>query len=438
MVEVTSKEQLHSVQLRGLQWTVRHCYEGSDFYRKRFDEAGVEPEQIRTLDDLRRLPFTTASDLRDGYPLPLLSVPIKDVARVHSSSGTTGKRKVLAYTRNDVAEWARFFARCFRTAGVGPGDRVQNANGYGLWTAGVGFQAAIEEAGAMAIPIGGGQLEIQCELLEDLQATVFTSTASMSLLLGEEIERRNLRDKIAVRTVIMGSERTSEAMRERIRELFGAEHVHDITGMTELYGPGAGIDCRQHSGIHYWADCYILEILDPATLEPVPEGETGEMVVTTLRKEGSPLVRYRTRDLNRFFPGPCACGSVMPRHDRILGRSDDMIIFKATNIYPGQIDEVLSGIPDVSSEYNVLLERRGLRDYMTVRVERRRDGDPASDARVAKEVQDKIKSRIMVTAAVEILDYEALPRSERKSKRVIDRRSSILEAERAAAEVLNG
>ena len=422
MPPIRDGEELRKIQLEGLRWTVRHAYEGSEFYRRRLDEAGVRPEQIKTLDDIQRLPVTTANDLREGYPFPLLSVPYDRVVRIHSSSGTTGKRKILCYTRKDVEDWTSFFARCYEMAGVGPGDRVQIAVGYGLWTAGVSFQAACEAVGAMAIPVGPGNLDMQCQFLVDLQPNVICCTASMALLLAEEVERRNLRDRVRIRTVIQGSERCSEGMRRRIQELFGAEHIFDITGMTELYGPGAGIDCKRHTGIHYWADVYILEVLDPQTLKPVPEGEIGEMVVTTLRKEASPLIRYRTRDLTRAISGPCPCGSVFPRHDRILGRDDDMFIYRAVNIYPGQIDEILSEVPGVSSEYNIVLERKFGRDYMTIYVERDPAGDPLKDEQIEADIEHRIKSQIMVSAEVKVVDYASLPRSEKKSKRVFDKR----------------
>ncbi len=422
MPTVRTAEQLRQLQLDGLRWTVRHAYEGSAFYRRRMDEAGVGPDDIRTLDDIRRLPLTTATDLRDGYPFPLLSVPHDRVVRIHSSSGTTGKRKILSYTRKDIDDWTHFFARCYEMAGVGPGDRVQIAVGYGLWTAGVSFQAACEAVGAMAIPVGPGNLDMQCQFLVDLQPNVFCCTASMALLLAEEVERRNLRDRVKLRTVIQGSERCSEAMRNRIQELLGVEHVFDITGMTELYGPGAGLDCHHHQGIHYWADYYILELLDPRTLKPVAEGEIGEMVVTTLRKEGSPLIRYRTRDLTRALPDPCPCGSILPRHDRILGRDDDMFVYRAVNVYPGQIDEILSEVSGVSSEYNIVLERRFGRDFMTIYVERDPAGDPLKDEAVEAAVAHRIKSHILVSAEVKVVDYASLPRSEKKSKRVFDKR----------------
>ena len=423
MPEQKTEEALRALQLEGLKWTVDHVYGGSPFYRKKLKEAGVTPAKIKSLDDLRRLPFTTADDLKAGYPFPLLSVPTKDVVRIHASSGTTGKRKVLAYTAKDIDDWANFFARCFEMAGMTASDRVQIAVGYGLWTAGAGFQAGCERFGALAIPIGPGNLDMQCEFLVDFETTVLCCTASMGLLMAEEVEKRGINDRIKLKKVIFGSERSSEAMRTRIKGLLGVDHIFDIPGMTELYGPGTGLDCTYHQGIHYWADYYIVEFLDPETLEPVPEGEIGEMVVTTLRKEAAPLVRYRTRDLTRAIPGRCRCGSVLPRHDRLLGRSDDMFIFRAVNIYPGQIDHVLSSVPGIGSEYQVHLWRGDDgKDYMAIKVERAEACDPCEDVRVCKLIEGQVKRQTMVSCEARICSYGELPRSERKTKRVFDTR----------------
>jgi phenylacetate-CoA ligase len=423
MPSVKTKAELSKLQLEGLKWTVSHVWKGSPFYRRKLEEAGVTPEKIKTLADIRKLPFTTADDLKSGYPFPLLSVPMEKVVRIHASSGTTGKRKVLAYTQRDIDDWANFFARCYEMAGLTRLDRVQICVGYGLWTAGVGFQAGVERFGAMAIPIGPGNLDMQAEFLVDFQTSVLCCTASMGLLMAEEIEKRGLKDKINLKKVIFGSERSSDAMRARIRELLGVEHIFDIPGMTELYGPGTGLDCIHHTGIHYWADYYIVEFLDPETLEPVQEGEIGEMVVTTLRKEAAPLVRYRTRDLTRAIAGKCPCGSILPRHDRFLGRSDDMFIIRAVNVYPGQVDHVLSCIEGVGSEYQIHLDRKpDGKDYMTVKVERGLGYSPGDDARLKKAVEHGIKKQVMVSCDCEICSHGELPRSERKTKRVFDKR----------------
>jgi len=415
---------LKAHQLKGLQQTVSHAYSGSEFYKRLFDSSGGKPEDIRTLEDLARLPFTTADDLRNEYPFPLRAVEFGDIVRIHSSSGTTGKRKILSYTQKDIDDWAYMFGRCYELAGVTREDRVQICVGYGLWTAGVGFQLGCEKFGAMAIPIGPGNMELQCTFLVDMQTTVVCSTASMALLLAEEVHRRGLQDKINVKKVILGAERTSAAMVSKIKQLLRIEEVYDITGLTELYGPGTGLSCKYNSGIHYWADFYILEILDPLTLAPVGPGEIGEMVFTTLRKEGAPLIRYRSRDLTRMIPDNCPCGCLLPRHDKILGRSDDMFIVRGVNVYPGQIDEVLSGIKGAGSEYQVHIEHRSDgRDYMTIKVEREENIHESGDRVLADNISKKLRDRLMVSAAVDIMPYGNLPRSEKKTKRVFDART---------------
>lgn len=424
MPVLASSEELAALQLQGLQWTVAHAYHNSPFYRERLDRAGVQPDQVRSLDDLRRLPCLSAQDLQDDYPFPLRSVPFERICRIHASSGTTGKRKVLAYTRKDLDDWANMFARCYEMAGLSLLDRVQIAVGYGLWTAGVGFQAGCERFGAMAVPVGPANTEIHCQMLVDMQSTVFCSTASMALLIAEEIERRGIQKQLALKKMIFGAERHSLRMRQRVREITGVDELFDIPGLTELYGPGSGLECSVHQGIHYWADYYILEILDPDTLEPMPPGETGEMVVTTLRKEAAPLIRYRTRDLTRLIPEPCPCGNPLPRHDHLLGRSDDMFIFRAVNIYPSQIDHVLSQLPQVGSEYQVHLYHRGDgRDMMLLKVERIGGESPDADRQLADLISSEIRSKLLVRPQVELVDYGSLPRTERKSKRVFDQRN---------------
>ncbi|HOI93129.1 MAG TPA: phenylacetate--CoA ligase [Syntrophobacter fumaroxidans] len=419
-----SREDMHALQLQGLQWTVSHAYRNSPFYRAKLDAAGVGPDAVRSLDDLSRLPLTTASDLKDGYPFPLRSVPFEKIVRIHASSGTTGKRKVLCYSQKDIDDWACMFARCYEMARLTREDRVQIAVGYGLWTAGVGFQLGCERFGAMAVPIGPANTEIHCQMLLDMQSTVFCATASMALLIAEEIERRGIQKKIALKKFIFGAERHSAGMRRRIREITGVNELFDIPGLTELYGPGTGLECPAHEGVHYWADYYILEILNPETLEPVAPGEVGEMVVTTLRKEAAPLIRYRTRDLTRLIPGDCPCGNPLPRHDHLLGRSDDMFIFRAVNIYPGQIDHVLSQISGIGSEYQVHLYRReDGRDVMLVKVEQVGSDSPDADRKLAETVAAEVRQQIMVRCQVEILEYGTLPRTERKSRRVFDHRT---------------
>jgi phenylacetate-CoA ligase len=419
------EEKLKEIQLKGLQWTIHHVYNHSSFYRNKFDEAGIRPDDVRSLEDLQYLPFVDKDDLLQDYPFPLRSVPYEDIVRIHASSGTTGKRKVLCYTQKDLDVWANLFARCYQMAGLTRHDRVQIAVGYGLWTAGVGFQAGCERFGAIAVPLGPANAEMHCEMLVDMETTVFCSTASMALLMAEEVYKRNLLSKIKVKKIILGAERHSDAMRDRIKELMGVEHIFDIYGLTELYGPGTGLDCIRHNGIHYWADHFIFEVLDPISLKPVSPGEPGELVVTSLCKEGSPLVRYRTHDVTRIFDHACPCGTPFPMHDRILGRTDDMFIYRAVNIYPSQIDHVLSRVKGIGSEFQIhLKQRESGRDMMVIKVEREAGESRANDANLAEQVAAEIRHKILVRCQVEIGDYGSLPRTERKSRRVFDHRNN--------------
>ncbi|MDL2321282.1 phenylacetate--CoA ligase [Desulfosarcina sp. OttesenSCG-928-B08] len=411
-------------QLKGLQWTVKHAYTGSPFYRHQLSAAGITPEDIRSLDDLRRLPFTTTQDLRDGYPFPLRSVPFEDIVRVHASSGTTGKRKIMAYTQKDIDDWAHFFARCYEMAGVTTLDRIQIGVGYGIWTAGMGFELGCEKLGAMAIPVGPGNVDMHIQFMMDAQSTVFCSTASMALLAAEEICNRGISDQIHVKKIIYGSERSSRSMRRKISELFGGAELFDITGLTELYGPGVGIECPDHDCIHYWSDYYLVEIIDPETLELLPDGEWGEMVVTTLCKEASPLIRYRTRDITRIIPGPCTCGALMPRHSRIRGRSDDTVKYRGVNIYPSTLDTILSAISGLGSEYQIHLTRDEAsgKDFLRLVIERGQGVDARLDDELARQVVYQVKRQLLVTITADVVDYAALPRTERKSQRVMDTR----------------
>lgn len=417
-----SQEQLVRLQEEGLRWTLLHAYARSPQYRAKFKEAGVDPCAVQGLEDLRHLPLTTTDDLRLGYPLPLLSVPETDVVRVHASSGTTGKRKILAYTQKDVDTFALQMARCFEMAGLTPRDRVQIAVGYGLWTAGAGFQLGCEQFGALTIPVGAGNLEIHLQMLTDLGSTCLCSTASMALLMGEEVQRHGLADKLKLRTVIFGAEGHNAKMRRTFERSLGLAQSFDIGGMTEMYGPGSALECQAHNGLHYWADLFILEILDPVTLEPVQPGEIGEMVVTSLRKEASPIIRYRTRDLSRLLPGVCPCGCSMPRHDHILGRSDDMIVFRGVNVYPGQLAEVLHDFPELGSEYHIRLCRENGRDHMRLQVERAPGASSDMDEAISRQVARSLHSQVLISAEVEITDPGALPRSFGKSRRVTDTR----------------
>jgi phenylacetate-CoA ligase len=415
-------DEMAALQLERLKWSVRHAYENSALYREKLDEAGVGPDDIQELDDVRKLPFTDKSELRRDYPFGWRAVPFEDIVRIHASSGTTGKKTVVYYTQKDIDDWADMFARCYEMAGVTKQDRVQITPGYGLWTAGIGFQLGAERLGALAVPVGPGSTAQQLELMQDFQTTVITGTSSYGLSMAEAIAAQHLEKNLNLKIGIFGSERWSKQMRARIEEVMGVE-TFDIIGMTELYGPGTGIDCRVHEGIHYWADYFLFEVVDPVSGEPMPNGESGEIVATTLTKEAMPLLRYRTRDVSRLMPEPCPCGSEHPRIDRILGRTDDMFKIHGVNIYPGQIDHLLSQSGGVGSEYQIVLERSRGRDSMVIRVEKDLE-QSLPEEQIVQDLRNKIKTQIGVTVNVEMLDYKALPRSEKKTKRVFDNRQA--------------
>ncbi|MCL6446774.1 MAG: phenylacetate--CoA ligase [Armatimonadetes bacterium] len=419
-----SADEMYSIQEKGLKWTVRHAYANCPFYRRKMDEAGVTPEDIKTLADITRLPFTTPEDIRDNYPLGITAVPEKDIVRIHASSGTTGKKKVIPYTRKDLEDWAEMFSRCFKLAGLTPEDRIQVMVGYGLWTAGVGFQAGIEKFGAMAVPVGPGQTDLQLELMEDLQVTAFCATSSYALFLGEEVERRGLKPRLKLKAGIIGSERWSDRMRKRIEELLGVE-TFDIPGMTELYGPGTGLDCQAHEGIHYWSDYFLYEIIDPRTGQTLPPGETGELVATTLCKEAMPMIRYRTHDLTRLLPGRCSCGRSFFRTDRFLGRTDDMVKVRGVNIFQSQIDHLLNPFRELGSEYQFIIDRApGGKDAVLLRVECR-PGFSGDGNGLAETIKKRFFNFVGLTPDVELVQYGGLPRTERKTRRIFDRRLDL-------------
>ena len=342
--------------------TIKDC---SPFYAEKFKD--IDPSDVRTQEDFEKLPFSEKDDLRRVYPLGLQAVPDEEVVRIHSSSGTTGTPVIIPYTAQDVADWAIQFERCYRTAGITNLDRIQITPGYGLWTAGIGFQLGCERLGAMAIPMGPGNTEKQLKMMQDLHSTVITGTSSYALLLAEEISTRGLRDKLDLKKGVIGSERWGEKMRHRIANELGIE-IFDIYGLTEIYGPGIGISCEAHHGMHVWEDFVYVEIVDPKTGEVLPDGEVGEIVLTTLRKQGAPLIRYRTHDLSRIIPGACTCeyGSHHPRIDTIVGRTDDMVKVKGCNMFPAQIEEVINFTEGTSSEYQMMIEAINGRDVITL------------------------------------------------------------------------
>ena len=410
--------KLNEKQLAQVDAQVRRLIRTDSYYGNKYRELGITG--IKTQEDFERLPFSGKTDLRDAYPLGIQAVPDEEVVRIHSSSGTTGKSVIIPYTAKDVDDWAVMFARCYEVAGITNRDRIQITPGYGLWTAGIGFQAGCEKLGAMAVPMGPGNTDKQIQMMIDLKSTVITATSSYALVLAEEIEKRGLKDQIYLKKGVIGSERWSEKKRQAIREGLGIE-LYDIYGLTEIYGPGIGINCEQEEGIHYWDDYIYIEIINPNTGEVVSDGEPGEIVITTLVKEGAPLLRFRTHDMSRIIPEPCSCGRSYPRIDIIQGRSDDMFKVHGVNMFPGQVEEILQQVDGVLSEYtiNIAHDEDYNRDILFVTVEA--EGRVSFEQAGAK-IRELFKSRIGVTPKVSVVPFGTLPRSEKKTKRVIDHR----------------
>ena len=410
--------KLNEKQLAQVDAQVKRLVKTDSFYGKKYRELGIT--EIKTQEDFEKIPFSGKEDLRDAYPLGIQAVPDEEVVRIHSSSGTTGKPVIIPYTAKDVDDWATMFARCYEIAGITNKDRIQITPGYGLWTAGIGFQAGCEKLGAMAVPMGPGNTDKQIQMMIDLKSTVITATSSYALVLAEEIEKRGLKDQICLKKGVIGSERWSEKKRQAIREGLGIE-LYDIYGLTEIYGPGIGINCENEEGIHYWDDYIYIEIIDPKTGKNVPDGEQGEIVITTLVKEGAPLLRFRTHDMSRIIPEPCSCGRSYPRIDIIQGRSDDMFKVHGVNMFPGQVEEILQQVDGVLSEYviNIAHDEDHNRDVMlvTVEAEGRVDFEQAGI-----KIRELFKSRIGVTPKITVVPFGTLPRSEKKTKRVIDHR----------------
>lgn len=410
--------KINAKQLEMVNRQVQRILESGNYYSEVYKKAGITG--VHSEEDFLKIPFTDKADLRNAYPLGIQAVPEEQVVRIHSSSGTTGKPVIIPYTAKDVDDWATMFARCYEIAGITPKDRIQITPGYGLWTAGIGFQAGCEKLGAMAIPMGPGNTEKQLQMMIDLGSTVICATSSYALLLAEEINRRGIRDKIRLKKGVIGSERWSEAKRKYIAEALGIE-LYDIYGLTEIYGPGIGINCPGETGMHIFDDYLYTEIIDPKTGEVLPDGEEGEIVITTLVKEGAPLIRFRTHDLSRILPGECRCGRTYPRLDIIKGRSDDMFKVHGVNMFPSQVEEILGLVDGVSSEYKIDIAHDDNinRDIIMVTVEAEGRVDFSA---TGEKIKQLFKSRLNVTPRVAVIALNTLPRSEKKTQRVFDHR----------------
>ncbi|CUR46705.1 phenylacetate--CoA ligase PaaK [Alloalcanivorax xenomutans] len=418
-VERVSVDELKQLQVERLRWSLTHAYNNVPFYRKAFDDAGVHPYDLKSLDDLRHFPFTTKSDLRDNYPFGMLATPMREVVRVHASSGTTGKPTVVAYTQNDINNWADVMARSIRAAGGHAGDKVHVAYGYGLFTGGLGAHYGAERLGCTVIPMSGGQTEKQVQLIRDFEPDIIMVTPSYMLNIADEMERQGMNPReSSLRLGIFGAEPWTQTMREELESRLGISAL-DIYGLSEVMGPGVGMECIEtKDGPTIWEDHFYPEIINPETGEVVPDGEYGELVFTSLTKEALPIVRYRTRDLTRLLPGQAR---PMRRIDKITGRSDDMLIIRGVNVFPTQVEEQILKIEDLAPHYEIHVEKDGNLDCVTVRVERKPESS-AEAADVARALQQRVKTHIGISTKVEVADTGSLARSEGKAKHVFDRR----------------
>ena len=423
-LETMTVEQIRELQLQRLQATVRHCM-NSPFYKKRFEEIGLKPEDIKSIDDIRKIPFTTKQDLRDTYPFGLASVPLKECVRLHSSSGTTGNPTVILHSQKDLNEWAEAVARCLWMVGLRPDDVFQNSSGYGMFTGGLGFQYGAERLGMLTVPAAAGNTIRQVKFITDFGTTAIHAVPSYVTRIKEVMDQQGVdpRRDTKLRVLAIGAEPHSEEQRKRIENMLGVK-AYNSFGMSEMCGPGVAFECKEQNGLHIWEDYYIVEIVDPETLEPVPEGEIGEMVLTTLNREAMPLLRYRTRDLTRILGHDCPCGRHHVRLDRMKGRSDDMMVLRGVNIFPIQIEKILMQFKELSTNYLITLTTDGDNDNMTVEVELEElfTDDYARLENLTKAITRTLKDEILLTPRVKLVAKGTLPVSEGKAVRVVDKR----------------
>jgi len=419
-IETAGEEALRELQLERMRWSLQHAYDNVAHYRKAFDDRGVHPGDLKSLEDLRLFPFTTKADLRANYPFGMFATPMEEVVRVHASSGTTGKPTVVGYTRNDIETWATVVARSIRAAGGSAGDMVHVAYGYGLFTGGLGAHYGAEKLGCTVIPMSGGQTEKQVQLIRDFNPDIIMVTPSYMLNIADEMDRQGIDPhELALRVGIFGAEPWTEAMRLEIEQRLGIDAV-DIYGLSEVMGPGVAQECLEtKDGPTIWEDHFYPEIINPETGEVLPDGEEGELVFTSLTKEAMPVIRYRTRDLTRLLPGSAR---TMRRMDKITGRSDDMMIIRGVNVFPTQVEEQILAHGALAPHYVIELERRGNLDHMTVRVELAENGGQSQPDEIAAALQHGIKTYIGVSCQVSIQQSGSIPRSEGKARRVIDKR----------------
>lgn len=427
-IETMSREDLEALQLERLQALVKRVYQKIPFYKESFDKAGINPEDIKSLADLTKLPFTVKQDMRDAYPFGLFAVPRKEVVRVHCSSGTTGTATVVGYTQKDLENWGDCFARALYGAGCGPDSTLQIAYGYGLFTGGLGAHNGGERAGCTVLPMSTGNTKRQVRLMKDFDVDCLCCTPSYALNIAEVAQEEGYDiHEFPIHAGILGAEPCSEATRAEIEQKMGIQ-VYDIYGLSEVMGPGVACECEKQHGLHVCEDQFIIEILDPKTLQPVPDGEWGEVVFTTLCKECSPLVRYRTRDISRILVGECECGRTFRRMDRIAGRTDDMMILRGVNVFPSQIEEEIVSFPEIAPQYQLILTTKGTLDHAELRVETVPEF-PFDEIRrlekLKKDLQKALKENLQIAVDVKIVEPKTIERAEGKAKRIIDMRENL-------------
>ena len=426
-LETMPRSEINRLQMERLQQTLQRCM-CIPFYKQRFAEIGLKPEDIHTLDDLQKIPFTTKQDLREHYPFGLSAVPLEKVVRLHSSSGTTGTPTVILHTQHDLDEWANAVARCLYMVGLRKGDIFQNSSGYGMFTGGLGFQYGAERLGMLTVPAAAGNTKRQIKFITDFGTTALHAIPSYAGRLYEVMEEMGIdpRRDTKLRTLIIGAEPHSDEQRRRIEDMLGVK-AYNSFGMSEMCGPGVAFECPEQNGLHIWEDYYIVEIVNPDTLEPVPEGEIGELVLTTINREAMPLLRYRTRDLTRILPGDCPCGRHHKRLDRMKGRSDDMMILKGVNIFPIQIENILMQFKELGNEYLITLTNLEANDEITVEVELNDFTDDYGFLqRLTKEITRQLKDEILITPRVKLVPKGSLPKQEGKAVRVKDLRKTLI------------
>jgi len=425
-LESMARNELEDLQLQRLQALLRRVYDSVPLYRQKFDDAGFDPSSVASLSDLTRVPFTVKDDLRSAYPYGMFAVPLRDIVRVHSSSGTTGQITVVGYTRGDIDRWSDLMARTYASAGLTADDVVQVTYGYGLFTGGLGAHYGSERLGALTIPVSGGNTKRQVQILKDFAVTALACTPSYALLIAETAVELGLDPReLPLRVGVFGAEPWSESMRDQIENALGIKAI-DIYGLSEVMGPGVASECTEQHGLHVFEDHFLVEVVDPASFEPVADGEYGEVVFTTLTKEGIPVIRYRTRDISRIIPGRCACGRTFRRIERVTGRTDDMLIIRGVNVFPSQIEQVLGGVEGVAPHYQVILSKRGVLDHVEVHVEVAPEfgfDEVRELERLQHRVKTAIESALAVSIAVKLVEPKSIARSEGKAKRVVDLRS---------------